>query len=405
MHYQHNIFFKGTLWAAFVAILIILMSTQIDAAWPRHVIDDELRGADGVKLGDVDNDGDLDIVTGWEESGRTRIYFYPGAGNVKKKWPFVDIGETPSVEDAVFFDVDDDGWLDVVTSCEGKTKKMYVHWNPGRDVQKAASAWRQQELPASVSVMQWMFSTQISISSKQPLALVAGGKNKNAALGLFETSQPSHSLDYKWRALYSAGWIMSIYALDMDGDGDEDILYSDRKGENRGCRWMENLDGGQKWTNHLIGAEDREVMFLTYTDVDEDGQHEVVAAVKPNLLLIYHAPKNLKDKWHETVIEFPSNTGSAKAVAAGDLNMDGQIEFIVSCEHALPPKSGVFALHLDDAFQQIESTTDISGPDGIKFDRMELIDMDLDGDLDVLTCEERHNDRGLGVIWYENPLR
>ena len=113
----------------------------------------------------------------------------------------------------------------------------------------------------------------------------------------------------------------------------------------------------------------------------------------------------MKDTWDETVIEFPSNTGSAKAVAAGDINMDGQIELIVSCEHALPPKSGVFALHLDDAFQRTESMTDISGPDGIKFDRMELIDLDSDGDLDVLTCEERHNDRGLGVIWYENPLR
>ena len=30
------------------------------------------------------------------------------------------------------------------------------------------------------------------------------------------------------------------------------------------------------------------------------------------------------------------------------------------------------------------------------------VDMDGDGDLDVLTCEERDN---LGVIWYENPLR
>jgi hypothetical protein len=45
---------------------------------------------------------------------------------------------------------------------------------------------------------------------------------------------------------------------------------------------------------------------------------------------------------------------------------------------------------------------EISGPRGIKFDRLELIDLDSDGDLDVLTCEERHN---LGVFWYENPTR
>ena len=37
---------------------------------------------------------------------------------------------------------------------------------------------------------------------------------------------------------------------------------------------------------------------------------------------------------------------------------------------------------------------------GSKYDLVELIDLDDDGDLDVLTCEENVN---LGVIWYENP--
>jgi len=48
---------------------------------------------------------------------------------------------------------------------------------------------------------------------------------------------------------------------------------------------------------------------------------------------------------------------------------------------------------------------ELSGPEGSKFDRIELIDLDGDGDLDVLTCEENYgiNSKGLGVIWYENP--
>jgi hypothetical protein len=46
---------------------------------------------------------------------------------------------------------------------------------------------------------------------------------------------------------------------------------------------------------------------------------------------------------------------------------------------------------------------EISGrKEGIKFDRIELLDLDADGDLDVITCEERDN---LGVIWYENPTK
>ena len=42
----------------------------------------------------------------------------------------------------------------------------------------------------------------------------------------------------------------------------------------------------------------------------------------------------------------------------------------------------------------------ISGQQGAKYDRLELIDLDGDGDLDVVTTEEN---TGLGVLWYENP--
>ena len=45
---------------------------------------------------------------------------------------------------------------------------------------------------------------------------------------------------------------------------------------------------------------------------------------------------------------------------------------------------------------------EIGGLEGTKFDLVVLTDLDGDGDLDALTCEEREN---LGVIWYENLLR
>ena len=45
---------------------------------------------------------------------------------------------------------------------------------------------------------------------------------------------------------------------------------------------------------------------------------------------------------------------------------------------------------------------DISGREGVKYDLVQAIDFDDDGDMDVLTCEEVDN---LGVIWYENPTK
>mgnify|MGYP003392661066 FL=1 len=45
---------------------------------------------------------------------------------------------------------------------------------------------------------------------------------------------------------------------------------------------------------------------------------------------------------------------------------------------------------------------DIGGLTGTKFDLVQLVDLDSDGDLDVITCEEREN---LGLIWYENQAK
>ena len=43
----------------------------------------------------------------------------------------------------------------------------------------------------------------------------------------------------------------------------------------------------------------------------------------------------------------------------------------------------------------------------MKYDNLQLVDMDNDGDLDVLTSEEGEGifTVGDGVLWFENPLK
>ena len=42
-----------------------------------------------VRLADVDRDGRLDVVTGWEEGGRVRVYLQPPASALRRTWPAV----------------------------------------------------------------------------------------------------------------------------------------------------------------------------------------------------------------------------------------------------------------------------------------------------------------------------
>ena len=119
-----------------------------------HVIDDAYSGADGVRLEDINKDGLMDIATGWEEEGITKVYLHPGSDKVTLKWPSVIVGNSPSVEDAVFFDMNDDGQYDVISSTEGKNRKIIVHWSKGSGDYLNTSNWKSEELPSSVDVMQ-----------------------------------------------------------------------------------------------------------------------------------------------------------------------------------------------------------------------------------------------------------
>lgn len=400
------------------ACLVVAPQARLPAAtgedpWKCHIIDGTSRGADGVKLADVNRDGFMDITTGWEEDGLTRVYLNPGPAKAKEKWPFVTTGRTRSVEDAVFVDLDRDGAVDVVSCCEGNEQSVFVQWAPrGEGDYLDESKWRSEIIPVSKGMTRWMFCIPTQVDERGGVDLVAGSKEPNGRIGWLEVPEDARNLTaYKWHTISPAGWIMSLRSVDMDGDRDLDILTSDRKGPTRGCRWLENPGSGpaqkQTWPNHFIGCQDREVMFLTVDDIDGDGLQDVLVAAKgPKVseIIILRRLDAAGRSWKRYTIPYPERTGTAKAVVVGDINSDGQKDIVFSCEGATAPKSGVMWLsRRKGVFDGDWAAHDISGPKGIKYDRMELLDFDSDGDLDILACEEREGGRGLGMFWYENP--
>jgi hypothetical protein len=394
------------------------------------VIDNSSHGADGTKLGDLNGDGLPDITTAWEEGGITRVYLNPGPALAKAPWPQVTVGSTVRAEDAVFADLDGDGFPDIVSSTEAQSQQVLVHWAPRSPAALLdPEAWRQDAFPAVDRLTRWMFAEPMQIDGRHGLDLVIGGAAEKHSPGarsvlgwLQAPAEPRDVSAWQWHPLIEVGWTMSIQLEDMDGDGDLDLLISDRHGPTRGVFWLENPGPARaltaaNWRRHDVGAGSaQEIMFLATGDVDGDGHRDIVVGVEV-------APKDRRDPnrqsrivwfrrldasghhWAEQVIAVPENTGSVKAVAIGDLDGDGRADLVVSCEHARDERIGVYWLRQygDRAIPQW-SAHDITGPLGIKFDLVRLLDLDGDGDLDVLTNEEEENDVGLGVIWYENPF-
>ena len=366
----------GFLWAGIIFGSALAHADQ--PPWNRHVIDGSLRGADGVRLADFNRDGLLDIVTGWEESGVVRLYLNPGAKKSKMAWPAVTVGESRSPEDAVAFDVDGDGTLEVISCHEGKSRRVMVHRSSDQTQLLSKDRWESKTIKP-LDGQAWMFAEPIVINDKP--ALTVGAKGSNGTISLAIPNGNSWST----RKLRDAGWIMTLKTLDMDGDGDQDLVYSDRKGPNRGVGWLEQPRNSEmSWRDHTIGGSDAEVMFM-----DSRVDQMFVATRGANVLQFSKADTG----WKRSKIENPSGVRFGKAV-----RRFGKSGFVFTANTAADKQQDLPGIWLreDGNWQAIDLTTNV------KPDRIEVLDLDQDGDLDVLTCEERRN---LGVIWYENPSK
>ncbi len=390
-------------------VFLLLLAMPVWAGtWARHVIDDSSRGADGVRLMDIDGDGLVDIATGWEEGGTVRVYRNPGPLRAKKPWPRVTVGTVDSPEDAVFADLDGDGTIDVVSSCEGEERTIFIHWAAGTGEEyMETERWETGALGVSRGMMQWMYSLPLEVDFRRGIDLVAGAKGPGAQIGWFESpANPRALAEWRWHPIREAGWVMSLISSDMDGDGDRDILFSDRRGESSGVWWVENPGSGpqqfRRWAQRPVGALGEEVMFLAEGDLDGDGLLDVVSAVRPSWIVVHRRLDRRGRSWEDLRLDLPEDAGTAKAVAVGDIDLNGSPDVVFSCEQAKGELSGVWWFSYKNSSKGTMNARNISGPQGIKYDRIELVDMDGDGDLDVLTCEETAN---LGVIWYENPAR
>lgn len=177
----------------------------------------------------------------------------------------------------------------------------------------------------------------------------------------------------------------SVMAIDVDGDGDMDVL-SASVGDNR-VSWFEN-DGNDNFTFHAINSDADGAVKVIATDIDGDGDIDVVSASRYDNKIAWYENDGSQSFTAHTI---STDADNAWSVFAADADGDGDIDlFSASFD------DDKIAWYENDGNQNFTAHTISTAADGAR--SVVAADVDNDGDLDVLSASFFDSK----IAWYEN---
>lgn len=330
-------------------------------AWERHILETSLPWqAVFVAGGDIDGDNLPDLVTGG--------WWYRNPGTLDGVWTRNTIG-APLHNMAAVHDLDGDGDLDVLGT-DGQVSGEDFSWgeNNGtgqftiRDITNTAMGG---DFLQGVSVDQVMAGGAEEV--------VLSWHNGGSGTSMF--TLPADPTDAAWplSTISATTNQEQVPTGDLDGDGDTDI--------HLGSDWLRQESNGTFSTQNGVtltgGVPDRVVL----ADVDGEGDLDVVIGVEFGQRLVWGENSAGGQTWTEHLIATDADYFS---VAAADIDRDGDIDVVGGAHQG----NGEVYIYENSGDGSSWTTHTVDEGDSSLIDHhdgTQLVDMDLDGDLDIVS--------------------
>ncbi|NQV35286.1 MAG: VCBS repeat-containing protein, partial [Phycisphaeraceae bacterium] len=288
-------------------------------------------------------------------------------------------------------DLDNDGDMDYIAN------GGWVYFNPGEAQVRASSKW----LRMTLFDEERRVPTVADVDGDGLNDLIVGAQAwyKQPVKGKHDSAN--------W-LMYTIGknrWPMNCIMVDVDTDGDIDMVVPDRGVE---ICWYVN-PGQDKvtgpWQRKTLHTH-HEPMFMTVADVNGDRIDDFVITggskgdLAETLIILLRTNRSGEPTFKEILIDQPGDS-FPKGVAVTELDGDPNRADIL----VIPKQGDLWTVTCTGDSMQASSWTvkSLKMPGAEtrkKMDNAWLGDLDGDGDLDVVTTEENG---GWGVIWFENP--
>ena len=275
-----------------------------------------------VSLGDIDRDGDLDIILA---KGRhwpldNLILRNDGKGNfTTAKLP----AEADRTYSAALADLDGDGSLDLVVSNDRPDKKV-IYLNDGHGKFRAAGTFGQPEWSTryiTVADLNGDGRPDIIVAnrSSNPAKPVPCFVCLNDGKGGFPTEIPLPTQS-----------ATIIVAADLDGDGKIDLLVPHRDGGQSLIFWN---DGTGKFSAAPapVGPKVANARAAVAADIDGDGIIDLVVGDAKTGMFVYRGQGR---RAFAEPVPLGDKSGAPYSIGVMDLNRDGKLDLVVGRQEA-----------------------------------------------------------------------
>ena len=326
--------------------MLYLFENDSQGTFKRHLIQkDDPDRLERHMIGDVDRDGDLDVVIVKNLRGHLLWFENSGKPTEGKLWQrHVITTELPGAYDVALADFNRDGHLDVAASSWTLGNQFAWFENDGTP---SDGPWKKHLIEKDAPETRTMRAADFDGDGDTDLL---GTVRRARAVVWYENRLQAGAVTWQKHFIDDKSLCPAHgNPADMDGDGDLDVVmalgfyfrpdsddpHASRKRADNQIVWYEN-DGTPAvgpWKKHLIQARFDDAFEATAGDLDGDGDIDVAATSwrNPGRVAWFENHGNPAGKWTQHILK--NNWRSANQVIIADLNGDGKLDIAACAEH------------------------------------------------------------------------